>query len=81
MPFLGYNQYSGAIAGCLKVSYCYFRVGVSFLGNEGDGVGWVEEEGRRIATGEQRCELIYLGSEGSTDGEYAQETGSEGWDI
>lgn len=81
MPCLGYKQYLGASASCLKVFYCYFCLEVSLLGNQGNGMGWVEEGGRRTTAGKQRGEPVYLGSEGSTNEEYAQERGNEGLDI
>lgn len=41
----------------------------------------MEDRGRRTAAGEERGELVYLGSEGSKDEERARERGSEGLDI
>lgn len=44
-------------------------------------MGWVEEEGRRTTAEKERGYQVYLGSEGSTDEEYARERGNEDLDI
>ena len=44
-------------------------------------MSWGEEGGRRATAGKERGDLVYLGSAGSTDEEYARGIGSGGLDI